>query len=122
MPEVLDLYTNYSWSWVDAWGKETHGNGRCTSPLEALTKVCKASGAPVTEELKEKFGVNDNVSSLKAEVDRLNKEIHVMKETMVKTLDLVQATNATVKKATERPVAEKAKGKGGRPAGSKNKK
>jgi len=120
MAEVLDLYTNYSWSWVDNFGKETHGNGRCTSPLEALTKVCKASGAPVTEDLKDKFGVNDNVSSLKAEVDRLNKEIEVMKQTMLKTLDLVEATNTTVKEATQAPA--KPKGKGGRPAGSKNKK
>ena len=119
MPEIKDLYCHYSWSYVDNFGKEIHGNGRCTSPLNALTKLCKAAMTPVTEELKERFGINNSVASLTEEIKVIKADAEVLKATVLKALELVSATNETVKQAT---TPEPPKNKGGRPVVSKSKK
>jgi len=123
MAEVKDLYSHFAWSYVDNWGKEVHGNGRCTSPLEALTKLCSAANVPMTEEIKERFGVNDSVASLKDVIKRLEADVEVLKAANIKTIELISKTNSIVQEATVNVTPEPPKKKsGGRPAGSKNKK
>ena len=122
MAEIVHLYSQYSWAWIDQFGKEVHGNGRCTSPLEALTTVCKVSNTEVTDELKEKFGVNDSVRSLKEEVRRLQADVKLLKESTINILDMTSKTNKAVQEATVKTIPEPPKtNKGGRPKGSRNK-
>tara|TARA_R110002020_G_scaffold21429_5_gene72809 strand:- start:6323 stop:6703 length:381 start_codon:yes stop_codon:yes gene_type:complete len=125
MAEIVHLYSQYSWAWVDDHGMEVHGNGRCTSPLEALTTVCSVSNTELTDELKERFGVNDSVSSLKEEVKHIQADIKLLKDSTINILDMTSKTNKAVQDATAPPVVD-AKvdvvSKGGRPKGSRNKK
>jgi hypothetical protein len=129
MAEIVHLYSQYSWAWVDEHGMEVHGNGRCTSPLEALTTVCAVSHTELTDELKERFGVNDNVSSLKEEVKRIQADIRVLKDSTINILDMTSKTNEAVQSCCGDetvPTVVDAKvdvaSKGGRPKGSRNKK
>ena len=125
MAEIVHLYSQYSWAWVDEQGMEVHGNGRCTSPLEALTTVCAVSHTELTDELKERFGVNDSVSSIKEEVKRIQADIKVLKESTVNILDMTLKTNKAVQDTIAPPVIDAkvaVASKGGRPKGSRNKK
>ena len=109
MSQLLELFSPFTWSYVDNFGKEVHGNGRCLSRLDALTKLCKNAGVPLTDEVKEQFGVNEmDAETLKT----LQADVQLLKYSNIKTLDMIAETNKIVQEATKPAPPKK---KAGRP-------
>lgn len=129
MVELKDIYSHFSWSYVDNFGMERHGNGRCKSLSDALGKLCKSAGVPYTDEVREKFGVNLADNGLEAKLLSMCNDIALLKKSNIATLDMITEQGKIVQdiakpiKVLEVPeVVDPTKSKGGRPAGSKNKK
>ena len=100
MAELLHLTQPWAFSYVDNFGREIHGNGRFNSKMEALIALCKNANIPLTEDVKEDFGVAGEPDDLSAEVMFLKEEITKLKQMQVKTFDLVNAKQPSNSKKT----------------------
>jgi len=108
MAELLHLTQPWAFAYVDNHGKEVHGNGRFNSKMEALIALCKNANLPLTEEVKEDFGVAGEPDDLSAEVMYLKEELTKLKEMQLKTFDLASEKQKTEGKKT--PAKQPSKG------------